>query len=109
MDIEKAMQFMLEHQARHDAAIQQHNLAIQQLDERDKRHDERIAKNEEQIASLADLVGRLAQAEIRLVERMNTGQKQADERLNALSDRVDAFIVFVEKYIESHGNGHQHE
>ncbi|MGH9445067.1 MAG: hypothetical protein ACRD3O_04985 [Terriglobia bacterium] len=105
MDIEKAMQFMLEHQARHDAAIQQHNLEIQQLRESAKKHDEQIAKNEEQIATLADLVGRLAQAEIRMLERMNelaAAQKHTDERL-------DAFIVTVERYIEDRGNGHNRE
>ncbi|MGH9447786.1 MAG: hypothetical protein ACRD3O_18995 [Terriglobia bacterium] len=105
MDIEKAIQFMLEHQARHDAAIQQHNLAIQQHNLEIQQLRETAKKHDEQIAAVTDLVGRLAQAEIRLVEQMNT----TDERLGVLSDRLDAFIVFVEKYIESHGNGHKHE
>ncbi|HEX5483135.1 MAG TPA: hypothetical protein VFZ08_10985 [Terriglobia bacterium] len=88
MDIERTMQFILDMQAKHSAAVQ--------------RHDEEIARNSEQIAELGrkidtvtDLVGRLAQAEIRLVERMDElagAQAHSDQRLDALIDVVDKLI-----------------
>lgn len=88
MDIERTMLFILEMQAKHAAAIQ--------------KHDEEIARNFGQIAELSrkvdtvtDLVGRVAQAEIRLVERMDKladSQSHTDQRLDALIDVVDKLI-----------------
>lgn len=91
------MQFIVEHQAQ--LAARTDSLA-----ERVKEHDDRLAKLETSVATVTDLVGRLAQAEIRLVERMDAladVQKNTEERLNAL-------IGVVEKYIASHENGHKH-
>jgi seryl-tRNA synthetase len=87
-EIERTIQFILQHEAQVFARIDR-------LSEASERHDN-------QIGQLTDLVGRLAQAEIHLVERMDTlaermdtlavAHKETDERLNAL-------IVTVERYI----------
>lgn len=99
MDIEKTMQFILDMQAKHSAAVQ--------------RHDEQIARNSEQIAELGrkidtvtDLVGRLAQAEIRLVERMNQLGERMDQLAGAQAhsdQRLDALIDVVDKLIRRNG------
>ena len=94
-EIERTIQFILQHEAQVFARIDR-------LSEASERHEKAIERHDNQISQLTDLVGRLAQAEIRLVERMDTlaermdalavAHKETDERLNAL-------IVTVERYI----------
>ncbi len=85
MDIEKTMEFILAVQARLETSAQ--------------GHEERIAKLESSVATVTDLVGRLAQAEIRLVERMDAGFQELRElhadtqyKLNALIETVDKLV-----------------
>jgi chromosome segregation ATPase len=94
-EIERTIQFILQHEAQVFARIDR-------LSEASERHEKAIERHDNQISQLTDLVGRLAQAEIRLVERMDTlaermdtlaaAHKETDERLNAL-------ILTVERYI----------
>jgi len=94
-EIERTIQFILQHEAQVFARIDR-------LSEASERHEKAIERHDNLISQLTDLVGRLAQAEIRLVERMDTlaermdalavAHKETDERLNAL-------IVTVERYI----------
>jgi chromosome segregation ATPase len=99
MDIEKTMQFILETQAKLEVSAQ--------------GHEARMARLESSMATVTDLVGRLAQAEIRLVERMDglagrvdglaermeAGfkelrgiQAETEYKLNALIDAVDKLV-----------------
>jgi hypothetical protein len=71
VDIERTMQFILETQARLEASVEKHD---------------------EQIATVTDLVGRLAQAEIRLVERMEA----LDSKWLQFLERMDRFIQGLE-------------
>ena len=99
MDIEKTMEFILAVQARLEASAQDHH-------ERLAKHDEQIAKLESSIASLTDLVGRLAQAEIRLVERMDrmTAGFQELRELQANTEyKLNALIVTVDKLVRRDG------
>ena len=80
-----------------------------------QRHDEQIAKHDEQIGALTDLIGRLAQAEIRLVERMEkmgsslgermekseSSQQEMRAAMTQLFERMDRFIQGLE------GDGHK--
>ena len=103
------MQFIIEHQAKltasaekHDERIAKHDEQMAELRAMGAKHDERIAKNEEQIAAVTDLVGRLAQAEIRLVERMEGHEVRLaslESKATKLFDRMDRFIQGLE------GNG----
>ncbi len=93
-EMERTMQFIVEQQAQFTADIQQ-------LKERQD--------------SQTDLVGRMAQAGIEFGNRANQYQQQTEARLSNLEikmaqlaeaeketqERLDAFIVFVEKYIAS--------
>ena len=75
------MQFIIEHQAKLTASAEKHD---------------------EQIAGVTDLVGRLAQAEIRLVERMEKledSQQEMHSSMARLFERMDRFIQGLE------GNG----
>ncbi len=86
-EIERTIEFILRHEAQISARIDRLSSTVE-------RHDAEISQ-------LTDLVGRVAQAEIRLVERMDAlaaSQKDTDERLNTL-------IVTVERYIASHDGG----
>ncbi|MGH9398710.1 MAG: hypothetical protein ACRD18_17910 [Terriglobia bacterium] len=96
------MQFILEMQAKHEAAAQRNDEQIARNSEQIAKHDEQIAKNSEQIAvlersvaSVTDLVGRVAQAELHLVDRINDlrdAQASTDYKLNALIDAVDKLV-----------------
>lgn len=88
MEVEKTIQFILEMQAKHEAVTQRN-------DEQIARNSEQIAKHDEQLGTLADLVGRLAQAELRLVDRINDlrdAQAGTDDKLNALIETVDKLV-----------------
>ena len=81
MDIEKTMRFILDAQARLEAVAGE--------------HDVRLAKIEVSVVTLTDLVGRLAQAELRLVERMDqlaVSQAHTDQRLDILVNVVDKLV-----------------
>jgi len=93
MDVEKTMEFLLEHHARFAADMEE-------LKERMKEHDRVLARHNDQIAQVTDLVGRVAQANLILNQRVVdvTGE------LGNLSGRLDALIVVVEKYL-TRGNG----
>ena len=97
MDIERTMQFIVEQQARHEASVQKHDEQIAAL-------TASVQKHGEQIATLADLVGRLAQAEIRLVERMNGHET----RLQSLETKMTQFLDRMDRFIQGQeGNGHK--
>ena len=88
MDVEKTMQFILDTQARLEAVAGQH-------EERLTRLEMNLTRLEAQVAGVTDLVGRLAQAELRLVERMNeltVSQAHTDQRLDTLVDIVDKLV-----------------
>lgn len=88
MDVESTMQFILETQARLQATASQH-------DERLARLETSLARLETSVSTVTDLVGRLAQAEIRLVERMDRlaeSQAHTDQRLDILIDVVDKLV-----------------
>jgi septal ring factor EnvC (AmiA/AmiB activator) len=88
MDIEKTMQFILDTQARLEATASQH-------DERLTKLETSLARLETSVSTVTDLVGRLAQAEIRLVERMDRlaeSQAHTDQRLGVLIDVVDKLV-----------------
>jgi chromosome segregation ATPase len=99
MDVEQTMQFILEQQARHEAAV---------------------LKFDEQIASLTDLVGRLPQAEIRLVERMDNLAGRMDNlaeqtrgqegRLQALEKSATSLFTRLDRFIKGmEGDGRKHQ
>ncbi len=100
-EIERTIQFILQHEADVFARIDRLGSTVE-------RHEQAIEQHDREISQLTNLVGRLAQAEIHLVERMDalaermdtlaSAHKETDERLNAL-------IVTVERYIAGRNGG----
>lgn len=92
MDVERTMQFILDALARLEAVSGAH-------EERLTRLESGLDSLRQQVASVTDLVGRLAQAELRLVARMDAlaesqrslaeSQAHTDRRLDALINIVD--------------------
>jgi uncharacterized membrane protein YccC len=79
MDVEKTMQFMLDMQAKHEAAIARHDEEMAELRTSIAKHDQQIAaitekidKNSDQIGQLADLVKRIASANLVMADRLNS-------------------------------------
>ena len=104
MDIERTMQFILEQQARHEAAVQKNDEQIAALTASVRKHDEQIAKHDEQIAAVTNLVGRLAQAEIRIAEQM----QGHEARLGSLETKMTQFLERMDRFIQGfEGNGHK--
>jgi uncharacterized membrane protein YccC len=64
MDVEQTMQFILDMQAKHEAAIARHDEEMSDLRASLTKHDEQIGKNADQIGQLADLVKRIASANL---------------------------------------------
>jgi prefoldin subunit 5 len=108
--MERTIQFILEAQAqltanmqKHDELIVRHDEAIASHDEAIASHDEAIARHDQEIQTVTDLIGRLALAETNLVAQMNRlAEAQAET-----TERLNAFITFVEKYISSRNGGPQ--
>ncbi len=102
MDIEKAMQFIVEHEAKIAAKVDALTDSVQAQKERVDGHEERLTRIETSVATVTDLVGRLAQAEIRLVERMQ-GQ---ETRLASLETSFTKLMERLERFIQGReGNG----
>ncbi len=97
------MQFMLGHQAKLDALVERNAEEIAELKVIAAKHDE-------QITAVTDLVGRLAQAEIRLVDRMEglTDRVQGqEERLQSLETASTRFFESIERYFRGLGGNGQ--
>ncbi|MGH9448755.1 MAG: hypothetical protein ACRD3O_24020, partial [Terriglobia bacterium] len=99
MDIEKAMQFFLEMQAKHEVAVQQHDAAIQHLDERMDRTEGMLRQLVDVSLSLTHHLQQLGQhiQEVderlgRRIEDLSESQAHSDRRLDALIDVVDKLI-----------------
>jgi methyl-accepting chemotaxis protein len=106
MDIEDTMRFILDMQAKHEAAIQRHDEAIGQHDAAILRIDGAIEANNAMIRQLVDVGLSLAHSveqtnasvsELR--EAMREAQAATDYKLNALIDTVEKLV----------GNGHKRE
>ncbi|HLI33922.1 MAG TPA: hypothetical protein VKW70_02665 [Terriglobia bacterium] len=111
MDLEKAMQFVIEQLARleaaaakHDEQIAQNAVQIAQNAVQIEKNTTQIAQNTAQIASVTDLVGRLAQSEIVLTERMDKGFREFREILAQTDYKLNALIDTVDKLVRRNGN-----
>ncbi len=99
------MEFILAVQARLEASAEKHDERLARIEASAQGHEERLAKLESSVATVTDLVGRLAQAEIRLVERMDTGFQELRDLHADTADKLNALITTVDKLVR--GNGHK--
>lgn len=92
MDVERTIQFILDALARLEAVSGQHDERLTRIESSVADLSVQVADLGAQVAGVTDLVGRLAQAELRLVERMDAlaeAQAHTDRRLDALINVVD--------------------
>jgi len=104
MDVEKTIQFILDIQAKLEASAQGHDERLAKLEAALQEHDARIA-------SVTDLVGRLAQAETRLVERMEgigqhmeAGFQELRELHADTESKLNTLIVTVDRLVRHNGH-----
>ena len=94
MDVEKTVQFILDMQAKHEAAIARHDQEMAELRANSAKHDEQIAANTQQIGKNADQIGQLAD----LVKRIASANL-------VMADRLNSLVAALEKYTTGR-NGH---
>ncbi len=102
MDLEKAMQFMLDMQAKHEAWLHAHNQAVVRLDEQIARVEKIAESNATRIGQLMDVSSSLAhhgeETDRRFDETnqkirgLADAQSRTDEKPNALVDMVDKLV-----------------
>ena len=95
-EMERTMQFILEQQAQISGNVQ--------------RHDENLLVIETQLQGLEKVVLKLADSHVLLVnshKELAEGFKRLQQVQTESQERLDAFIVFVEKYISSRNGGQQ--
>ena len=95
-EMERTMQFILEQQAQISGNVQ--------------RHDENLLVIETQLQGLEKVVLKLADSHVLLVnshKELAEGFKRLQQAQTESQERLDAFIVFVEKYISSRNGGQQ--
>jgi hypothetical protein len=97
MDIEKTMQFILDMQAKLEASAAGHEDRIAKL-------ESSVAALTSSVATVTDLVGRVAQAEIRLVERMDSGFQKLTELHADTEYKLNALITTVDKLVGRNGH-----
>ena len=93
-EMERTMQFILEQQAQISGNVQ--------------RHDENLLVIETQLQGLEKVVLKLADSHVLLVnshKELAEGFKRLQQAQTESQERLDAFIVFVEKYISSRDGG----
>src|SRR5438552_2788346 len=113
--MKKTMQFIIEQQAQFAADIQRLRESHQKLAESHQRLTEgqqRLTESQAKLAEAAlantgmigrimNILDRLAQAQTQLAE----AQARTDAKVAEMAERLDAFIVTVERYITERRNG----
>lgn len=90
MDVERTMQFILDMQAKQAASLEEHR--------------EWLHRHDAQIADVTGLIARLAQAELRLVERIDEMRRAAEERDAALDEKLGILLDIVDKMTRRNGH-----
>ena len=93
-EMERTLHFILERQAQISGNVQ--------------RHDENLLVIETKLGQLGDVMLKLADSHVLLVnshKQLADAHARSEQAHRQLEERVDAFIVFVEKYISSRNGG----
>jgi hypothetical protein len=92
MDVEKTMQFILEMQAKHEAAV--------------LRHDEEMAEIRDQLRSVAHILSTHSERLTFRRERLDAQGKRFEDYMAAQDRRFEAFIQRFDDFLRSRqGNG----
>jgi len=100
-EMQRAMEFLLDHHARFSAEMDQ-------IKETQLRFQLQLTTLGEAVIALTGNIGRVTEAQARTdakVAELVASQLKSDEKWAELKERLDAFILFIERYISENRNG----
>jgi uncharacterized protein YoxC len=98
-EVEKAIQFLLDSQARNDAQIGQLSSRLDQLTGDVSQLRGAVSELGGQVGELTNLVGRLAESTRVFVERVNGRFAKVETTLAEMTDKLNALIGIVERHV----------
>lgn len=100
-EMQRSIEFLIEHDAKFAADLSQIAADLSQINQTQLTFQSQLGTLGEAVLALTGMVGRVAEAQI----RTEAAQKKTDEKLRELAERLDAFILLVERYISEDRNG----
>lgn len=97
-EMQRAIEFLVDHHAKF--AVEMEQIKDTQL-----KFQLQLGSLGEAVIAVTGMVGRVAEAQIKHEARVAAAQLKTDEKLRELAERLDAFILVVERYISEKRNG----
>jgi hypothetical protein len=105
MDIERTMQFILEHQAAHAAAIAQHDEELKELRVESREQQKLLRQTQDLLHETVKTLGVLGESAIGAIDRLARAQEEAHGRLNDLQDDVSVLLKIVDGLVRRRDEG----
>jgi len=105
-EMERAMEFLLDHHAKFAAELHQSRDDMQIIRETQRDFQSQLGKLGEAVIALTSIVGRIAEAQIRTdtrVAEIAEAQVATTAQVAEIAERLNDFIVVVERYIGGNG------
>jgi len=93
-EMQRAIEFLVDHDAKFA-------VKMDQIENAQLKFQLQLGSLGEAVIAVTGMVGRVMEAQI----KTEAAQRKADERLAELAERLDAFILVVERYISENQNG----
>ncbi len=100
-EMERAIAFVLQQQARFEGQMAELTAQHGEL----ARQQKELAQQQKTTAAQVSEVTTAVMGTMSFVQKIAAAQIESEKRLRTMSERLDAFIVVVEKYITRNGNG----
>ena len=107
-EMERAIEFLLDHHPKFAAELQQSREDLQIMRETQRDFQSQLGKLGEAVIALTGMVGRIAEAQIRTdtrVAELADAQLKTDEKISEMGGRLNDFILVLERYISENRNG----
>lgn len=107
-EMERAIEFLLDHHAKFAAELQQSRDDMQIIRETQREFQSQLGKLGEAVIALTGMVGRVAEAQITTdarVAEIAEAQLATNAQVAEIAERLNDFIVVVERYITEGRNG----
>jgi chromosome segregation ATPase len=107
-EMERAIEFLLDHHAKFAAELQQSRDDMQIIRETQREFQSQLGKLGEAVMALTGMVGRVAEAQITTdarVAEIAEAQLATNAQVAEIAERLNDFIVVVERYITEGRNG----
>jgi len=93
-EMQRAIEFLVDHDAKFA-------VKMDQIENAQLKFQLQLGSIGDAVIALTGMVGRVMEAQI----KTEAVQRKTDERLAELAERLDAFILVVERYISENQNG----